>query len=158
MTDAPTPEGETRIGITITRTFGAPRELVWREWTEPERFADWFGGPEFEVPIASVSMDVTPGGAWRLTMIMSAGSGEIHWRGKYVEVEPPERLVFTIRDQPGEGPYEEISVVLTDLGDGRTEMLMQQRGRMAPDQYKRAEQGWGKFFDRVDERLAEQSA
>jgi uncharacterized protein YndB with AHSA1/START domain len=33
-------------GITITRVFDAPRERVWQEWTEPERFADWFGGPE----------------------------------------------------------------------------------------------------------------
>ena len=33
-------------GITITRVFDAPRERVWKEWTEPERFADWFGGPE----------------------------------------------------------------------------------------------------------------
>jgi uncharacterized protein YndB with AHSA1/START domain len=154
MAEAPVPEGETRIGITITRTFDAPRELVWREWTEPERFADWFGGSESEVPIASVTMDVTPGGSLRLTMIVAAGSHVIEWKGQYIEVEPPERLVFTIRDQPGEGPYEEIIVVLTDLGDGRTEMRLQQRGRMTPDQYKRAEEGWGKFFDRIDQRLA----
>jgi uncharacterized protein YndB with AHSA1/START domain len=155
MADAPTPESETRIGLTITRTFEAPRDLVWREWTEPERFADWYGGTEFEVPIASVSMDVTPGGSLRFLMIVPGGSREIAWKGKYIEVEPPERLVFTISDQPGDGPYEEISVVLTDLGDGRTEMRLQQRGRMAPDQYRRAEQGWGKFLDRIDERLAE---
>ena len=36
-------------GIDITRVFEAPRERVWREWTEPERFADWFGG-EAEIP------------------------------------------------------------------------------------------------------------
>jgi uncharacterized protein YndB with AHSA1/START domain len=43
-------------GITMTRVFDAPRERVWKEWTEPERFADWFGGPESEVPLSKVSM------------------------------------------------------------------------------------------------------
>jgi len=151
----PSPEGDTRIGITITRTFEAPRELVWKEWTEPERFADWFGGAESEVPIASVSMDVRPGGSWGLTMIVAAGGREIEWKGEYSEVQEPERLVFTISDQPGEERYEEISVVLTDLGDGRTEMLFQQRGRMTPEQYERAGQGWTGFFDRITERLAD---
>jgi uncharacterized protein YndB with AHSA1/START domain len=36
----------TEPGITVTRVFDAPRERVWKEWTEPERFADWFGGTE----------------------------------------------------------------------------------------------------------------
>jgi uncharacterized protein YndB with AHSA1/START domain len=153
MAEAPTPESEIRIGIEITRTFEAPRELVWREWTEPERFADWFGGTQGHVPIESVSMDVRPGGALRLTMLQP-GSREIEWEGEYIEVREPERLVFAIRDQPGDGPYEEISVALTDLGDGRTEMQFQQRGRMSPEQYGRAEQGWGTFFARLDERLA----
>jgi uncharacterized protein YndB with AHSA1/START domain len=40
-------------GISITRAFDAPRERVWREWTEPERFADWFGGTDSEVPLST---------------------------------------------------------------------------------------------------------
>ena len=94
---------------------------MWREWTEPAAFADWFGGTESEVPLASVSMDVRPGGSWR--------------------------------DQPGEEAYELITVVLSDLGDGRTEMLFQQRGRMSAEQYERAGEGWSTFFDRIAERL-----
>jgi uncharacterized protein YndB with AHSA1/START domain len=57
-----------QAGISITRAFDAPRERVWREWTEPERFADWFGGTDSEVPLSTVSMHVTAGGAWRATM------------------------------------------------------------------------------------------
>ena len=142
-------------GITITRVFDAPRELVWREWTEPERFADWFGGPEAEVPVSTVSMDVRPGGAWRATMFSGPRRREIRWKGEYREVAEPERLVFTVSDQPGEEAYELVTVVLTDLGDGRTEMLFQQRGRMTPEQYDRAGAGWSGFFDRIAERLAE---
>jgi uncharacterized protein YndB with AHSA1/START domain len=141
-------------GITIIRVFDAPRERVWKEWTEPEPFADWFGGSESEVPLSTVSMNVTPGGSWRLTMFADPGRREIRWKGEYREVVEPERLVFTLSDQPEEDAYELITVVLTDLGDGRTEMRFEQRGRMSAEQYERAGEGWSTFFDRIAERLA----
>ena len=140
-------------GFTLTRVFEAPRERVWREWTEPERFADWFGGSGSEVPVSSVSMDVKTGGTLRATMF--AERGVIHWKGEYREVVEPERLVFTLSDQPGDDVYELITVVLTDLGDGRTEMLLEQRGHLPAEQYERTKQGWGSFFDRMAERLAD---
>jgi uncharacterized protein YndB with AHSA1/START domain len=143
-------------GITVTRVFDAPRESVWKEWTEPECFSDWFGGPDLEVPLSSVSMDVRPGGSLRLTMFAEPGRREIHWKGEYREVVEPERLVFTLSDQPGDDAVELITVVLTDLGDGRTEMLFEQRGVMSAEQYKHAEQAWGGFFDRIAQRLADQ--
>jgi uncharacterized protein YndB with AHSA1/START domain len=157
MADSPTPDGLT-VGITVTRVFDAPRERVWREWTEPEAFADWFGGREGEVPLSSVSMDVRLGGAWRLTMYGGRERREIFWSGEYLEVVEPERLVFTVSDQPQLDVYELITVVLTELSDGRTEMFFQQRGRMSAEQYKGAEQGWSTFFDRMAERLAERLA
>jgi uncharacterized protein YndB with AHSA1/START domain len=145
----------TADGITITRIFDAPRERVWQEWTEPEAFADWFGGPDSEVPLSTVAMDVRPGGSWRLTMYADTGRREIHWQGEYREVAEPERLVFTITDRPGEDAREFVIVVLTDLGDGRTEMLFQQRGGgLSAEEYERAGQGWGVFFDRIVARLA----
>ena len=145
----------TEQGIEITRVFDAPRERVWREWTEPECFADWFGGPAFEVPPATVSMDVKEGGQWRATMLAGPSGREIHWKGEYREVVEPERLVFTITDQPGDDATEVVIVDLTDLGDGRTEMRFQQRGGgLSPEEYKRAGAGWTGFFDRIAERLA----
>jgi uncharacterized protein YndB with AHSA1/START domain len=141
MTDTPR-------GLAITRVFDAPREAVWREWTEPERFADWFGGSEAEVPLNSVAMDVREGGRWRATMFF--GGREIRWTGEYREVDAPERLVLTLCDRPDDGRFELVSVVLTDLGDGRTEMRMEQRGDMTDAQYRASEQGWGKFFDQLE--------
>jgi uncharacterized protein YndB with AHSA1/START domain len=140
-------------GISITRVFDAPRERVWQEWTQPDAFADWFGGPASEVPLDSVSMDVRPGGRWRATMLAGSERREIRWKGEYREVVEPERLVFTVSDQPGED-YELVTVVLNDLGDGRTEMLFEQRGHMRREDYDRAAQGWGTFFDRIADRLA----
>jgi uncharacterized protein YndB with AHSA1/START domain len=141
-------------GITITRVFDAPREQVWKEWTEPERFADWYGGGEAEVPVSTVSMDVREGGRWRATMFAGPGRREIQWKGEYREVVPPKRLVFTVSDQPGEDAWELVTVILTDLGDGRTEMHFEQRGQLPPEVYERAGQGWSTFFDRMAERLA----
>jgi uncharacterized protein YndB with AHSA1/START domain len=141
-------------GISITRVFDAPRDRVWREWTEPERFSDWFGGSEAEVPASTVSMDVREGGAWRMTMLAGPHRHEIHWKGEYREVVEPERLVFTVSDQPGDDEYELVIVVFCDLGDGRTEMHFEQRGKMSAKEYERAGKGWSSFFDRMAERLA----
>jgi uncharacterized protein YndB with AHSA1/START domain len=146
MTTADTPE------IRITRVFDAPRELVWRAWTEPGQFADWFGGKEAEVPLSSVSMDVRPGGDWKATML-AGPDGEIRWRGTFQEVTPPERLVFTITDRPGD-EYEVCTVVLTDLG-GRTEMSFTQGGgHIPPDFVERTTAGWQHFFDRMGELVS----
>jgi uncharacterized protein YndB with AHSA1/START domain len=153
MTEPP-PEDATG-GIAITRVFAAPREQVWKEWTEPEAFADWFGGAEAEVPLSSVSMDVRPGGSWRATMFAGPDRREIRWRGDYREVVAPERLVLTFSDQPDSDAYELVTVVLIDLGEGRTEMRFEQRGRMSAEQYEAAGGGWSTFFDRIAERLAE---
>ena len=139
--------------IEIRRTFDAPREEIWMEWTEPDRFADWYGGPDFPIPVETVSMDVREGGKWKLVMI--AGPREIHWDGEYIEVDEPKRLVFTVSDQPDEDVYDLCTVELTDLGDERTEMLFQQSGgHMPAAAYRRAAEGWGGFFDRMAERLA----
>ena len=140
--------------LAITRVFDAPRERVWREWTEPEAFAGWFGGHDAEVPMSSVAMDVRPSGSWRLTMLFGDDRREIHWKGEYLEVVAPERLVFTVTDRPDDDAREFCTVVLVDLGGGRTEMRFEQRGHMTPDEYERAGSGWSTFFDVVDERLA----
>ena len=145
----------TEYGITIRRVFDAPRERVWREWTEPERFADWFGGPEAAIPLETVSMDVRPGGAWRATMF--AARGVIHWKGEYLEVAAPKRLVLTFSDGPAER-YEVVTVILNDLGAGRTEMLFEQSGYLRPEEYDHAKDGWTVFFDRIEARLRRSSS
>src|ERR1700759_2216679 len=146
-------EGASEYGIRISRVFDAPRERGWGEWTEPERFADWYGGPQCEAPLGSGWRGVRPGGKWRLTMFAPPDRRRIDWKGEYLEVVAPERLIFTVSDPRGEDAYELVKVVLTALGDERTEMHFEQRGSMSPEQYERATDGWGGFFDRMDERL-----
>jgi uncharacterized protein YndB with AHSA1/START domain len=139
--------------IALTRAFDAPPARVWQEWTEPERFADWFGGAEAEVPVSTVTMDVRVGGLWRATMFAGPGRREIRWGGEYREVDEPSRLAFTVSDDLGQDAYELVTVVLRALDDGRTEMRFSQRGHMTPEQYERAGQGWGGFFERMAAHL-----
>jgi uncharacterized protein YndB with AHSA1/START domain len=153
VAERPDRVGPERVGITITRIFDAPPARVWQEWTKPAAFADWFGGVDGAIPLSSVAMDVREGGHWQLTMFAGPDRRQIDWRGEYLEVVEPSRLVFTISDQPGSDDYELVTVALTDLGDGRTEMLFQQRGRLSEDEYERAGSGWSGFFDRMDERV-----
>jgi uncharacterized protein YndB with AHSA1/START domain len=44
----------------VTRVFDAPRELVWKAWTEPEHFSHWFGTPPYTTPLETISLDVSP--------------------------------------------------------------------------------------------------
>jgi uncharacterized protein YndB with AHSA1/START domain len=144
-------------GLAIIRVFDAPRETVWREWTSPEAFADWYGGTHSKIPVETVSMDLRPGGTWKATMYAGPERREIRWEGEYLEVEPPERLVFTVTDQPEDKQafLDRVTVVLIELDDGRTEMRMTQTGGgLPPAGYEAAKKGWGTFFDRMDARLA----
>ena len=137
--------------LRISRSFAAPRDRVFRAFTAPAQLARWWGPKGFTVP--ACTLDVRVGGAWRLTMYAEPGRRVIHWKGEFQEVVEPERLVFTVSDRPDE-VYELVTVVLADLGDGRTEMHFEQRGHMSAEQYQRAENGWGMFFDVIAKHLS----
>ena len=108
-----------------------------------QAFADWFGGTAAEVPVSSVTMDVREEAPWRATMFAGPARQEIHWKGEYREVDEPRLLSFTISDQPDDELADLVTVTLSDLGDGRTEMVMAQSGEhMTPEEYTRAGEGW----------------
>lgn len=132
--------------FTITRIFDAPRELVFAAWTEPAQFARWFGASS-DVPLETVAMDVRPGGAWSAVMHVDPTT-VIPFRGSYLEVLPPERLVLTLTDpaDPANPKVEVVTVVLNDLG-GKTEMVFVQEGHLGAEAYVRTKAGWSAFFD-----------
>jgi uncharacterized protein YndB with AHSA1/START domain len=142
-------------GITITRVFDAPRHLVWTEFTEPTCFANWFGGPDTEVPLSTVSIDLRPGGAWTATTLSyGPDRRDIRWDGVYLEITEPKRLAFTIRGIQRDRTPDEVTVILTDLCDGRTEMLFRQQGRRTTQQYELAREQWSVEFDYIAEHMA----
>ncbi|AQW55337.1 SRPBCC domain-containing protein [Streptomyces violaceusniger] len=129
--------------ITVTRDLDAPRETVWRVWTEPEYFARWFGAaPE------SVALDVRPGGAWKADI--ATPGGEMPMRGVYREVVGQERLVWTLDLPQG---VMEMTATFTELGDGRTRVVLRQP---APpqEQCAQAEEGAAQLLDSFAKVLA----
>jgi uncharacterized protein YndB with AHSA1/START domain len=141
-------------GILLARVFDASRERLWKEWTEPDRFADWFGGDEAEIPPSTVALDVRVGGTWRATMFAGPERREIRWTGKYLEVAEPKLLALTFSDDGA--PDELIIVVLVDIGEGHTEMLLRQRGAMSGPAYERAARGMSSFLDRMAKHIADE--
>jgi uncharacterized protein YndB with AHSA1/START domain len=156
MTEPTTHPGADGRSITITRVFDAPRELVWKMFTEPEHFGRWFGGgPPVEVPVSKISMDVQPGGEWAATMVFPDGN-EMPFAGRYREVVEPERLVFTFENVANrDDPVAELATVLFKDVDGKTEVSLTQAGYMPPEEYAVGlKEGYGKFFDQIERHLA----
>jgi uncharacterized protein YndB with AHSA1/START domain len=161
MSDLTPPEGVVSAasdaeGIVIVRVFDAPRELVFKAWTEAERFATWFGEHGSSIPLESISMDARPGGAWSAVMIHGPDRVEIPFSGEFREVVEPERVVMTLGNpsDPGSGNVEVLSAEFKDLGGDRTEMTFTQRGGNLPsDEYSRAMRGSLIFFERLAQHL-----
>lgn len=144
MTADPSAERE----ITIRRVFDAPREEVWQAWTQPERLAAWWGKRGWSTPLDSVTMDVRPGGVFEVNSIEDATGAELPTAGVYREVDEPRRLVFD------SGPGATGTVTLTDLGDGRTEMVFHVALRTTEQTRRNAEAGLNSAFDRLAELVS----
>ena len=112
--------------LVITRTFDAPRELVWKAWTED--MDKWSAPPQFTMPVSEG--DVRPGGKWRACMKNKHDGSELWLGGVYKEVVKPEKLVFTHAwDGPDgkPGPDTLVTVTFAEKG-GKTEMNFRQTG------------------------------
>ena len=147
-------EAVTAHQITITRVFEAPRELVWKAWTEPEQLARWWGPAGWTNPLETISMDVRPGGTFSVTSVSDTDGSEMTSQGVYREVVEPERLVF---DEPAENAWHEGAVSIatfTDLGDGRTELVLHATIHTTDEMRAGAEAGMAGSLDRLAEHLS----
>jgi uncharacterized protein YndB with AHSA1/START domain len=139
--------------LTLTRVFDAPRELVFRMWTDPEQIARWWGPQGFTT--ISLTMDIRPGGAYRAAMRSPAGT--LHCRrGVYREIVPPERLAFTFawEDAAGDLGHETVVTVTFAEHHGRTLITLTQAifdTVAACDDHRL---GWASCLERFAEYLA----
>jgi len=131
--------------INYTRVYEATRDLVFRCMIEPEHLTHFWGPVGVSTPIQNITVDPRPGGAFETIMVNDATGEQYPTRGVYVEIVPPERLVWTEPDVEG-GMTTAITFV--DLGDGRTEVVTHQTN--VPEMYRTDENqaGMQSSFDR----------
>ena len=160
-----TDDNGTRDAVVIERSFDAPVDLIWRMWTDPEHFRQWFGPDGVTIPVAK--LDVRVGGSRLVCMEMRSPDGPVQmwFTGEFREVVENRRLVYTesISDENGHvtAPSElgmpeghptttEITVELEDVS-GRTRMLMTHAGIPADSP---GAAGWTMAFAKLADRVA----
>ena len=142
--------------LVITRTFDAPRPLVFKAWTEKEQLASWWGPQGFVTERCDI--DLRPGGAWRLSM--RSPEGKLYTkRGVYREIAAPERLVLTYAwdDARGSPGHETLLTVTFAEQGARTRVVLHQAIFESPTSRAGHESGWTSCFERFAGYLADKS-
>lgn len=151
--------GQNSLELSVTRIIDAPREIVWRAWTE--RTEEWFAPKPWTTKI--IEHDMRPGG--RSALEMTGPNGETSGGdGVFLEVTPNERIVFTDAFLPGwvpQGPFMVGIFTFEDAGDGKTRYTA--AARHWTEEAKRNheqmgfETGWGQVADQLT-KIAEDMA
>ncbi|HEX2468613.1 MAG TPA: SRPBCC domain-containing protein [Solirubrobacterales bacterium] len=140
--------------LRLERTFKAPAQAVFEAWTSADMLRRWWpAGSDWETPVAEV--DVRVGGRLRLVMRSPDGE-EFGGGGEYVELTPPERLVFTWRwdGHAGHEGVQLIEVELSQRPDGTTTVVLTNRGLRDEGSKRSHRAGWEASFDNLDRVLA----
>jgi uncharacterized protein YndB with AHSA1/START domain len=134
--------------LTITRTYTAPRQLVFECMVTPEHLTHFWGPKGVSTPIDKIKVDLKPGGAFDTVMVNDADGSEYPSHGVYVEIDEPSKLVWSEPDVEGGMTT---SVTFVDLGDGRTEVTIHQTN--VPEMYRspEAQAGFNSSLDRFAE-------
>lgn len=143
-----------RHELVLMREIDAPREKIFRAWTEPDLLKEWFCPKPWGVSHAE--LDVRAGGA--SLIVMSGPNGEVvENRGVYLDVVPNEKLVFTDAFTtawvPSEKPFMTGIILLEPLGDGRTKYTAIARHWTDEDKRRHEamgfHEGWGAAADQL---------
>ena len=159
------PTTSTKQELVITRVFDAPRELVWRAWTEPEQVMRWWGPKGYTSPACEIDLRV--GG--RYLWCMRSPEGQDLWStGVYREIVPLERIVCTnsFADENGnvvpashygitaDLPLELLTTVTFEELDGKTKLTLKHSIPVPVAEQVGAREGWNESFDKLAESLA----
>ncbi len=143
--------------LVITRVFDAPRELVYKAFTDPDQLAQWFGPVGWSVPRETVEIDARPGGHQRFVMVNDSDPEQRSpVDGTFVEVVENELLVGAeewegVPGMQDAGPMQ-IRLEFHDE-DGKTRLVLRQ-GPYTPEVEDMARQGWESSFTKLDTLLA----
>jgi uncharacterized protein YndB with AHSA1/START domain len=155
--------------LVITRIFDAPRELVWKSWTEPEHLMRWWGPKNFTSPVCKTDFRV--GGVY--LFCMRSPEGQEFWStGVYREIVEPARIVYTHSfadekgnpvpashyEMPGDWPAETLATVMFEEHQGKTRLTLRHVGIPSGVMSEMAEAGWNESFDKLAESLEEEKS
>lgn len=146
------------LTLVLTRDLDAPRELVYRAWTEPARLAEWCMPQGFSVPFAE--SDIRAGGHYR-TCLKAPDGVEHRVRGTYTELAPPARIVFTHAWELADGGTTVetlVTITLEELGAKRTRLVLKQTGFDDGGARDGHGEGWSETLDALAGYCARQAA
>ena len=141
--------------MVVTRLFDAPARIVFEAWTRPELFRRWWVPKSVGVSLLSCEMDVRVGGGYRLEF-GHEGSPPMAFFGRYLEVTPNSRLVWTNEEDP-DAP---VTTVTFEESGGKTLLVLHERypSKEALDRAHGSEEGLPESFAQLDELLATEGA
>lgn len=136
--------------VVVRRTFDAPPHLVFEAWSDPELFRRWWVPRSMGMTLHSCEMDVRTGGTYRLGF-----GGDMVFHGRYLEVTPPTRIVWTNEEGGEDGSI--TTVTLTEQEDGRTLLVVTELypSKEALDAEGGAADAMHETFAQLDELLVE---
>jgi uncharacterized protein YndB with AHSA1/START domain len=145
----PTPAAAADREVLITRIFDAPRERVFKAWTDPDEVAAWYGPEHFDAPRERIHIDLRIGGRWELTMVRRGGDGEFAIGYEIVELVEPALLVLRSDPMPEMGMHEP-TVTRVEFHDhgAKTRMTLSD-GPYPPEGRGHAEAGWSAAFEKL---------
>ena len=131
--------------VTHTRIYEAPRDLVFECMVTPRHLTHFWGPTGVSTPIENITLDPRPGGVFETVMVDDGSGDEYPMRAVFVEFVAPERLAWSEPDVEGGMTT---SLTFTDLGDGRTEVVVHQTN--VPEMYRspEAQAGMQSSFDK----------
>ena len=132
--------------IEVRRVFDAPRALVWAAWTDPAQLPAWWGRRGWHIDPTTLILDVRPGGRLPHVSVRADTGERMTIDGVFDEVVQGERLSFTHADARS-------VVTFTELGDGRTELVVRSDQRMSAALRRQATAGMGSALDRLADHL-----
>ncbi len=140
--------------VLITQVFDAPRDQVFRAWTEPEQIAAWYGPEHMTAPVDQIVVDLRVGGRWELTMVPSGGGQGFSIGYDIIELSPPGLLVLRSDPMPQMGMPDPtfVRVELHDHGE-KTRMTLSD-GPFPPGGAMGAEHGWNAAVKSLGEHLS----
>ena len=141
--------------LVVTRSVDAPPRIVFEAWTKPELFQRWWTPKSFGISLISYEADVRAGGGYRLVMGHPSSDQPMTFFGRYIEVTPHSRLVWT-NDEGGEaGPV--TTVTFEDI-DGATQLVVHElypsKASLDEAMASGSTSGWGEQFAQLDELVA----